>query len=216
MTLVLDRKNSADSKCCVGYIPRARVVDKCGGGQDCARYIVQHSESTVRIRALTCAGYFQYFGGYEPVKGLVAQQLRPSPTLPRPKPISPIPATSVAGLHKHSSREDTTDQASTQDVRRGPIPRRRRSGFRSFTNRFHLPWIFSNQRAQVVPSIRRYVYFRPLESHVSVSKASADRENLTRSPTRWSQRVRNGPVRIPEEKWRGAVNLPQDIASQAS
>ena len=194
MTLVLNKKSSADSKCCVGYVPRARLVDKYGSGQDCARYIIQHSESIIRIRTLTCTDYLQYPGGYEPVKGLLAQQLRPSPTLPRPEPISPIPANSMAGLYKHSSLEGTTHQASTQDVQRGPIPRHRGSGFRSFTNGFHLPWIFSNQRAQDIPPIRQYVYFGLMESHLSNSKASADCDNLTRSALRWSQRVRNSPV----------------------
>ena len=216
MTLVLNRENGADSKCCVGYVPRARLVDKYGSGQDCARYFIQHSESTIRIRTLTCANCLQCFDGCEPVKGLLAQQFRPFPTLPRPKAVSPIPAASMAGLYKHSSLKDTSDQASTQDVQRGPIPQRRGSGFRSFTNRFHLPSIFSNQRAQDVPSIRRYVHFKPLESPMFTSKVSADCDNLTRSPLRWSQRVRNSPVRTPEERWRGAGDLPQDIAPQAS
>ena len=162
MTLVLDERDSADSKCCIGYVPRARLFDRYGGGQDCARHIVQHSESTIRIKTLTCACYLQCPGGYEPVKGLLAKQLRPSPTLPRPEAIGPFPTTSMAGLYKYSSLENTPDQASTQDVQRGPIPQRRGSGFWSFTNRFHLPSIYSNQRAQDVPSILQYVHFKPL------------------------------------------------------
>ena len=47
-------------------------------------------------------------------------------------------------------------------------------------------------------------------------QSGADSDIFVRSSLRKSQRLCNGPVRVPDKEWRGTANLPQDIASQTS